>query len=114
MISVGFPRKIIINENSKKFSYFNFFNMYIVNFYFKVGSGSLLCLFLNIMKLVLSIFRGILLSLNQLEIIFNSLFIHFSSWTGSLWEKRILVSSAKIMKWEEGEESGRSLMYKKK
>ena len=27
--------------------------------------------------------------------------------------KRILVSSAKIMKWEEGDEIGRSLMYKR-
>ena len=27
--------------------------------------------------------------------------------------KSILVSSAKIMKWEEGEESGRLLMYKR-
>ena len=34
MISVGFPRKIAINEDSQKFSYFYFFN--IVNFYFKV------------------------------------------------------------------------------
>ena len=36
MISVGFPRKIIINENSQKFSYFYFFNIFIINFYFKV------------------------------------------------------------------------------
>ena len=34
IISVGFPRKIIINESSQNFSYL--FNMFIVNFYFKV------------------------------------------------------------------------------
>ena len=65
------------------------------------------------MKLVLSIFRESLFSLNQLEIFFNLIFISFTSWIGSLWGKRILVSSAKIMKWEEGEERGRSFMYKK-
>ena len=65
------------------------------------------------MKLVLSIFRDSLFSLNQLEIFFDSLFISFSSWTGSLWEKRILVSPSKLMKWEEGDERGRSLMYKR-
>ena len=79
----------------------------------KCRSALLLCLFLNIMKLVLSILRDSLFSLNQLEIFFNLLFISFSSWIGSLWEKRILVSSAKIMKWEEGDERGRSLMYKR-
>ena len=36
MISVGFPRKIIVNEDSQKFSYFYLFNMFIVNFYSKV------------------------------------------------------------------------------
>ena len=36
MISLGFPRKIIINENSPKFNYFYFVNLFIVNFYLKV------------------------------------------------------------------------------
>ena len=113
MISVGFPRKIIISGNSQKLSYFYFFNMLIVNFCLKTstfsiclssisvlkcGSGLLLCLFLNIVKVVLSILRDSLLSLNQLEIFFNSLFISFSSWTGSLWEKRTQVSSGKIIR----------------
>ena len=75
MISVGFPRKIIVNEDSQKFSYFNLFNMLIS--ILKWRSGLLLCLFSNILKLVLSIFRESLFSLNQLEIFFNSIFISF-------------------------------------
>ena len=59
------------------------------------------------------IYREGLFSLNQLQIFFNSILISFSSWIWSLWEKRILVSSAKNMKWEEGEERGRSFMYKR-
>ena len=36
MISVGFPRKIIVNEDSQKISYFYLLNVFIVNFYSKV------------------------------------------------------------------------------
>ena len=93
---MGFPRKIIVNEDTQKFSYFYLFNMFIVNFYSKVKVWFII-VFLNIMKLVLSIFRESSFSLNQLEIFLNSIFISFSSWIGSLWEKRILVSSAKII-----------------
>ena len=32
MISVGFPREVIINENSQKFCHFYFFYMFIVTF----------------------------------------------------------------------------------
>ena len=43
MISVGFPRKIIVNEDSQKFSYFYLFNMFIVNFYWHIFSKITVC-----------------------------------------------------------------------
>ena len=45
----------------------------------KCRSGLFLCLFLNIVKLVLSTFRDNLFNLNQFDIFFNSLFISFSN-----------------------------------
>lgn len=58
-------------------------------------------------------FRDSLFSLNQFDILVNSLLINNSSAMGSLCEKIIFVSSAKIIKWEVSEHLGRSLIYKR-
>jgi hypothetical protein len=81
---------------------------------FILMSGLLLCLFLKIMKLVLSMFKDNLFNLNQLEILFISSLIRVSRDMGSLCVKIIFVSSAKIIKCELVEHWGRSLMYNKK
>ena len=70
---------MIIYQDAKKFSYFNFINILLSISILKCRSGLLLCLFLNIMKLVLSMFRDNLFNLNQFDIFFNSLFISFSN-----------------------------------
>ena len=109
MICVGFSRKIIINENSKKLSQYVISSISIV----KCRSALVLCLFLNIMNLVLSIFSDSLFSLNQLEISLIHCLLVFLVRQGLHEKKKILVSSAKVMKYEEGNERGRSLMYKR-
>ena len=62
----GFPWKMIIYQDAKKFSKFNFISVFIIYFYFKFRSGLILYLFLNIMKLVLSMFRDSLFIWNNL------------------------------------------------
>ena len=59
-------------------------------------------------------FSDNLFNLNQLDIIFSSLFTISSSTLGSWWAKRILVSSANKMKCGIEVVQGRSLMYSKK
>ena len=54
-----------------------------------------------------------LLAWNQLDSFFNSLFTISISWFGSLWEKNMLVSSAKSMKSRAFDTLHKSLMYNK-
>ena len=63
LLSIKMPRNLVTSTLSK-------FLLSISILKFR--SGLLLCLFLNIMKLVLSVFRDNLLNLNQFDIFFNS------------------------------------------
>ena len=54
-----------------------------------------------------------LLAWNQLDSFFNSLFTITVSWCGSVWEKNMLVSSAKSMKSKAFDKLHKSLMYNK-
>ena len=103
LLSIRIPKNLVVST----------FGIHLLSIpILKSCIGLLLCLFLKITKFVLSAFNESLFSLNQLHVSFNSILIRISNWTGFSWETRF-VSSAKIMKWEKGEERGRSLMYSK-
>jgi hypothetical protein len=104
LLSIKIPKNLVVLT-----LFITLLSIFIVTSIF----GLLLCLFLNIMKLVLSMFNESLFNLNQFDILFNSILIRLSSIRGSSCEKIILVSSAKIMKFELGEQVGRSLIYNK-
>ena len=97
---------MIIYQDAKKLTYFNFINILLSITIFKFRLGLLLCLFLKIMKSALSISSDSLFNLNQFDIFFNSLVISFYSCLGSLSleEKNICVVSKiykmRIRRWE--------------